>query len=277
LEAKPNTTLAALESAYLDVLSSVDEFDGHKAQVVKSGTLTPVGITADTLNFAASKSAPRLQKARRQVEQARLELAAKRAKLVPKQADPADAAGQTRRLWKLDKFNSMSDSERARFIAQAGDKLDPELAQAFLEAPEYAKLLPSDLSAIREQALRREYGDEVFSEIENLEAGIKIASDTLAAARAEIADDVGGLEALNRAAEPFEKLSNAPWLKKFPGEDGAEVIRTPHAKPGGRTFTWREATSEEIAAGIYFGSYDEYRAAQAGALPPSAKPNGGGA
>jgi hypothetical protein len=32
-----------------------------------------------------------------------------------------------RRLWKLDKFNAMSDSERNAYLAEAGDNLDPEL------------------------------------------------------------------------------------------------------------------------------------------------------
>jgi hypothetical protein len=47
--------------------------------------------------------------------------------LVLKPADKTDAAGQMRRLWKLDKFNAMSDSERNAYLAKAGDNLDPEL------------------------------------------------------------------------------------------------------------------------------------------------------
>jgi RNA polymerase-interacting CarD/CdnL/TRCF family regulator len=71
--------------------------------------------------------APKLQKAKRAVEQAKSEAAERRAKLVLKPADKTDAAGQMRRLWKLDKFNAMSDSERNAYLAEAGDNLDPEL------------------------------------------------------------------------------------------------------------------------------------------------------
>jgi hypothetical protein len=71
--------------------------------------------------------APKLQKAKRAVERARAELVAKREKLTLKPADKTDAAGQMRRLWKLDKFNAMSDSERNAYLAKAGDNLDPEL------------------------------------------------------------------------------------------------------------------------------------------------------
>jgi RNA polymerase-interacting CarD/CdnL/TRCF family regulator len=93
----------------------------------KSGTLTPAGITSDTLPYAASTLAPALKKARTAVEQARHEAATRRAKLTLKKSDPTDAAGQMRRLWKLDKFNAMSDSERNAYLAKAGDNLDPEL------------------------------------------------------------------------------------------------------------------------------------------------------
>jgi RNA polymerase-interacting CarD/CdnL/TRCF family regulator len=71
--------------------------------------------------------APALTKGRTAVEQAKHEAATRRAKLVLKPADKTDAAGQLRRLWKLDKFNAMSDSERNAYLAKAGDNLDPEL------------------------------------------------------------------------------------------------------------------------------------------------------
>jgi hypothetical protein len=73
LEAKENTTLEGLQNAYLDTLAAVDDFDAHRAKAIQSNTLTPTGITADSLNYAASKLAPRLQKAKREVERAREE------------------------------------------------------------------------------------------------------------------------------------------------------------------------------------------------------------
>jgi ribosomal protein L12E/L44/L45/RPP1/RPP2 len=124
---KKGSTLHRLEKAYLDALEAVDLIEIRKATAQKSGTLTPSGVVADTLQFAASKPAPQLQKAKRAVEQAKAEAADRRAKLVLKAADKTYTAGQMRRLWKLDKFNAMSDSERNAYLAKAGDNLDPEL------------------------------------------------------------------------------------------------------------------------------------------------------
>jgi hypothetical protein len=70
-----------LEKAVLDALSAVDALEAHRAKAKKLGTLTAQGVASDTLQFAASKLAPQLQKGKRLVEQARNELTAKREKL----------------------------------------------------------------------------------------------------------------------------------------------------------------------------------------------------
>jgi hypothetical protein len=66
-----------------------------------------------------------LKRAKLVLDRARTELASRRAKLTPKPADKTDAAGQMRRLWKLDKFNALPDSERNSYVAKGN--LDPEL------------------------------------------------------------------------------------------------------------------------------------------------------
>jgi hypothetical protein len=65
--------LAKLEAAFFDALAAVDEVEDHKA----TGTFTPEGILADTLQFAAAKLAPKLKRARQTVERAREGVAAK--------------------------------------------------------------------------------------------------------------------------------------------------------------------------------------------------------
>jgi hypothetical protein len=274
LESKPNTTLETLEKSYLAALASVDALETHMATAVKLGTLTPSGIAADSLQFAASTLAPALKKARNAVEQAKHEAAARRAKLVLKPADKSDAAGQARRLWKLDKFNALPDAERNQYLAKAGDRLDPELAQAFLEAPEYAKLLPGDLNAIAERTLRQQHGEAAFDELRDLEAGIAIAEDTITAAREEVASEVGGLAKLDEAAKPYEKLLGAAWLRKF-SEGGSEVVKS--FQVNGRSGTWRMATEEEIENGMFFNDANEWRAAAEGVVLHSIKEhvNGG--
>src|SRR5262249_50302511 len=179
LEATAGSTLAKLEAAYLDALAAVDAVEDHKAAASKSGKFTPQGTTDDALQFAASTCAPKLRRARQVVEVAKQEAADRRAKLVLKPADKMDAAGQMRRLWKLDRLAKMPDSERNAYIAKSIDNLDPELAQAILEVPEFSGLLPSDVEQIRDRELRAQHGDEAHAGDRDLEAGIAIVEQGL--------------------------------------------------------------------------------------------------
>src|SRR5262245_17415905 len=65
---------------------------------------------------------PRLHRERQAVEQAKVAVADRRAKLALKPPDKADAAAQILRLWKLDKFNALPDSERNAAVADPNDK-----------------------------------------------------------------------------------------------------------------------------------------------------------
>jgi hypothetical protein len=270
---KENSTLAKLERAYLDALEAVDAVEARKVTAEKSGTLTPSGVANDVLGFAASKLAPQLQKAKRAVEQAKAEAADRRAKLTLKKSDPSDSAGQVRRLWKLDQLRKMSDSERNAYLAKAGDNLDPELQQAILEVPEFSGLLRSDIERLHDSALKAQHGEEALTELRDLETGIKIASDTIEAAREEVANEVGGIAKLNTAAAPYEKLQSAAWLKKFM-TDGVEEVRSFHVI--GNRGHWNPASEDELENGMYFKSADEWRMAQSGIVPQHVKEQGNG-
>jgi hypothetical protein len=265
LEPKENTALAKLERAYLDALEAVDAVEARKVKAQTGGTLTPSGVLADTLGFAASVAAPALKKARNAVEQAKHEAAERRAKLVLKPADKSDAAGQMRRLWKLDKFNALPDAERNALTADV-TTLDPELAQAFLEAPSYSKILPSSLQQIHDRALKAAHGEEAITELHDLEAGIKIADDVITAAREEVAQEVGGIAKLNAAAAPYEKMQSAAWLRKFGEEVRAFSIQN------GRGY-WNPATEGELENGMFFRTSEEWRMAQSGIVPQHLKEN----
>jgi hypothetical protein len=221
------------------------------------------------LKFAA-RLAPQLLRARQTVEAAKAEAAARRAKLVLKPADKTDAAGQMRRLWKLDKLAKMSDSERNSYIAETIDHLDPELVQGILEVPEFSGVLPSDLERLRDRALRGQHGDEAIAELHELETGIAIADDVVTKAREEIARDVGGEQVFAEASKPYVRAMNAPWLKKF-YENGAEHIRTFKVVKDsiGQSGRWVDPTPEELEQGVYFSTAAEWRAAQASDAVPT--------
>jgi hypothetical protein len=263
--------LARLELAFFAALESVDAVEDHKAAAENSGTFTAEGILADTLQFAAANLAPKLKRARQTVEAAKAELAVKREKLVLKPADKTDAAGQMRRLWKLDKLAKMSDSERNSYIAENIDSLDPELVQGILEEPKFSGVLPSDFERLRDRALREQHGDRAIAELVDLEAGIAIADGAITAAREEIAQDVGGLAKFNAAAEPFEKTMGVLWLRKTLGADGTAAVKV-FKQVSPKEGRWADATPEEIEAGRFFGSFDEWRAAD-GVWPIMEKAN----
>src|SRR5262245_18716979 len=178
------------------------------------------------------------------------------------------------RLWKLDRLAKIPDRERNAYIAKNIVNLDPDLAQAILVVPEFSGLLASDIEQIRDHALRTQYGDQVFSEERDLEAGIAIVEQVLPLAREAIAQDVGGESALGAAAAPYERAATAPWIRK--------IQRTePDPEKGGHPFVkvaeeyigvWQErvgfrrATEAEIANGIYYQNYAAYQAAQNGDL-----------
>src|SRR5262245_36198751 len=188
LETAAGTTLAKLEQAYLDALAAVDAVEDRKASAAKSGQFTSQGVVDDALAFAASTCAPKLRRARQAVETAKQEAVERRAKLVLKPSDKTDAAGQMRRLWKLDRLAKMSDSDRNAYIIKNIDKLDPELTQAILEVPEFSGLLACDVEEIRDRALREQHGEKALGEQRDLETAINIVEQILPLARAAIAE-----------------------------------------------------------------------------------------
>ena len=163
LQPKEGTTLAKLERAYLEALGSVDQVEQRKLDAISSKKFTEDGVAADVLQFAASTLAPKLHRAQRTVAAAKAEAALSRTTLVLEPVDKTDAAGQMRRLWKLDRFNALPDKERNALTADVAT-LDGELARAFLELPEYSKILPSDLDRIRDLALTAQHGAEALAD-----------------------------------------------------------------------------------------------------------------
>src|SRR5262249_4568749 len=186
-DTKPDTMLAKLEAAYLGALEAVDQVETRRSEAKASGKFTDAGVSTDVFGFAAGTLAPRLYRYRQTIEEARQEVKERREKLTLPAADKTDAAGQMRRLWKLDQFNAMSNEERNSYIAKNLGKLDPELVQAFFEAPEYSKILPSDLAQIRNRALRSQHGDDAIDELKQLDAGIALADRVVRMAREELA------------------------------------------------------------------------------------------
>lgn len=255
---EPHTTLAKLESAYLGALEAVDQVEGRRAEAKASGNFTDDGVRADVLAFAASDLAPKLRRHQQTVDQAQQELKERREKLVLPAPDKTDAAGQMRRLWRLDKLRALSDQERNSYIAKNLDKLHPELVQAVLEMPEYSGLLDADLDQIRERAFRASHG-ATLDELNELDRGIALADRAVRMAREEVAIEAGvDLAKFDTTAAPFERKVG-PWLKNTP--DGVRVVRWNGAKTGG---TLAVPTADELEGGVFYDDFAEYEAAHGG-------------
>jgi hypothetical protein len=227
----------------------------HKAAAKQSGQYTDEGVMADTLQFAASKLAPKLKRAKQAVERAREELKAKRAKLTLP-VDKTDVHGLQRRAELRAYLRGLPEQER-RAIGANFENLDAETALAITEMPAaLSGMMESDHARLVDHALKAHHGDAV-AEIAEAEEAIKIAEGAITAAREEVASEVGGTAKLAEAAEPYEKPLGVLWLRKEVGADGTEavkVFRQLSAKEG----RWKNATPEDIETGGYFQTYNEW-------------------
>ena len=70
-DAKPNTTFARLETAYMSGLNAVDQIEEHTRSTTASGRFTPQGVKDDALKFALSDLIPSLHRARTTIKKAK--------------------------------------------------------------------------------------------------------------------------------------------------------------------------------------------------------------
>ena len=265
-EAPAGSTLERLESrAYLPALDAIDALEAHRSAAAAGGKFTEAGIAEDAKQFALTRLAPMLHRGRQAIAQARREAEEQRSKLTLKPPDKSDLVGAMRRQEMRTWLRSLPDKERNRYVAQV-DRLDPEMALAITESPaELSGVLSADRKLLIDRALQAQHGDAIDKVLE-LERAVEIASHAVEAVRGEIARDIGVLDPhqFNQLAAPHERLATAPYLKKFT-EEGVEVTRVMHWTSGNGGI-WRKATPEEIAEGIYYPSFEDYRRAQGGEI-----------
>ena len=135
--------------------------------------------------------------------------------------------------------------------------------QAFFEAPEYSKILPSDLAQIRDRALRAQHGDDAVDELEEVDRGIALADRALRMAREELAVEAGvDLAKFNEAAKPHERPAG-PWLKRVK-QNGVEEVRVLRWNSDPNTGgTLQIPTPAELETGQFYMDIREYREAHA--------------
>jgi hypothetical protein len=267
-ESKPDTMLAKLETAYLEALADIDEVEHYKVQAKSSGKFTDEGALDDTLRYAISQLAPRSHRRRQTVAAAKKEAADQRSRFTLP-IDKRDVYGLTRRAELRTWLRSLPDQER-RAIGAGFENLDAELALAITEMPPaLSGVLETDHKQLVDRALRTHHG-AAMDELAQLERAIAVVEPVVEAAPAEIAREAGILDLgkFNEMAAPHVARATAPWVRKqlhYPSHapEGVEAPFTMRLGADGK-YQWQRATEDEVASGMDYGTWDEFRRAQRG-------------
>lgn len=291
-EFAPRSLGASLERTYLGSIAAIDDFTDRATEIRSGGKFTEQGAIQEVGQYALKKAMPALHRSREMVRKARVEIAAKRAKIKLPDHDKTDSVGYLRRLEIRGHLAGMKDEARKQFISQNRDKLDPEWIRAICEMPPIMSgVLETDHKYFLERELRALHGAAV-DEVANLELALEAASGVTELARKEICSDLGVLPGAPSAmpnmpaprdmtkpfdpapsqfgkatalyqsqfdelADLYELPHDAPWIKAEKAYDGSEVVRV--FKPGAHGGSWTVANEDETERGIQYKSLEDYQ------------------
>jgi hypothetical protein len=156
---------------------------------------------------------------------------------------------------------SLSLGERQQ---EAASTQDPLMMEAMLSHPKLCGMtgnLAPLIPEIRARWLQLTCPDEL-KVIEEMKAVVAEGSAAAQLAK-NIIRQTSGMEerAFNKLAEPIEKQFGAPWLLKSTNKSGAEQVMVVEGEAG--AVTYRPATTDEIAYGVFYKNIAEYQEARA--------------
>jgi hypothetical protein len=259
--AKPNTTLARLEAAYMSGLDAVDRIEERKRGSAATGRFTAEGISADALQFAMSDIVPALHRARTTIKKAKAEVAERRSKLKVNGPDKSDVAAAFRRREIRNFLREMKGNDQKNYFARYGDNLPAEIAMAITELPaEFSGVPKSRHDLLMARAVEAQHGEDI-AEIAELEEAIVAAEGAVETGRDEVRLEAGVLDdhKFNEMAAPIEARHDPAWLRRCKGANGTEEIRVVDLDRG----VERPATPEEIANGVEYRDYDHFKEGKA--------------
>lgn len=258
--AKPNTMLARLETAYMTGLDAVDRIEERTRNNTTSGKFTPNGVKDDALKFALKELVPDLHRARMTIQKAKVEVAERKGKLKVAGPDKSDVAGAFRRMRIGISLAEMKDDEQIKFFAKYGDNLSDEVVMAILEMPpEFSGVPKSRYDLMTTKALEVQHGPQI-AEIAELEEAVAAAESAVETGRDEVRLEVGTDERkFNELAAPIEAKHDAPWLRRGKSSSGADEICVVDLDRG----VERPATPEEIERGIFYSDFEHYKEGKA--------------
>ena len=228
-EAKPDTTIARLERAYLTGIESVDRTEARNKSSAASGKYSEQGVRDDVMRYALNDVVPDLHRARTTIKKAKAEVAERRAKIKIEAPDKLDIAAAIRREGMRVHLRSLTPEAQSKYFADYGDKLPAEVAMAIMESPaEYSGVPNSRRDLIMASSIDAHHSAE-NAELAAIEEAIAVAESSVEAGREEVRIETGN-----------------------------EVVRVIPIGGGGA----KVATPEELETGIFYKDFDEYKAAR---------------
>src|SRR3954454_12710268 len=118
-DARPGTTLARLETAYLSGIEGFDRMQTRSREHAASGKLTPDGVKQALVQSALGEAVPSLHRSRQTIKNAKSELAELRARVKPPASDNTDLVSAMLRAEMRDWLRSKPQAERDKITVNA--------------------------------------------------------------------------------------------------------------------------------------------------------------
>jgi hypothetical protein len=249
----PNHQLTpSMRSVMADALTAGEQYAGYKIAIASDKRMTELGKRQALKDEFTGRFGKTLVRAKQHVAKSRAEIKARRDALVVKSVEPANLAAalerQEIRAW----IRSLDPGVRQSTVLSSRDR---RIFEAMLTAPpELSGIAGSSAAAeIEARYLELTYPDELAS-IEAMDSVVSEAEAAMDVARNDLAGVVDFLH-----PHEFDVLLKGidvgrPWLidgRRQVCETGID------GKP-----VYRKATEADLADGVEYKNFDEYRAAQ---------------
>ena len=259
-------TMKRLEESFRFAIAAGEQVRAHRAKLDGKQEYLPAGLIAETQRYAVSDVLPGISRGRLAVKQARAQLQGRRTKIKPPAPDQRDLVSYFRRKEFRDEFRKSHPTcaRRDQYLKDHGADLDVEDVMAILEAKDLPGTPELFISAqTRADLLRNAVAPEHRAErdvLDEMEEAIAATAEVVESGREKVRIELDmapmEFEAIAAPVERAEASKTPPvWLR----QSGDRVIVV---VPNG---VERTASADELEAGTYFKSFEEYQAAAAAA------------
>jgi hypothetical protein len=242
----------SMRDAMIAALAASEQFSGHKVALAADRRMTPLGQSQALKDALTQNHGKQWARAKAPVAKARAEVKARRAALVIKAVDPTNFAAAVERQEIRSWVRQLDQGVRGSVVLATKDK---RILEAVVSAPPELSGFAGDAALagqIEDRYFEVVYPGEVAA-IEAMDAVVAEAEAVVGIAYNDLRSTIDlHPHDFAEVMKPIETIR--PWLidnRRQVCETGAD------GKP-----TYRKATEADLADGVEYKSYDEYRAAQ---------------